>query len=98
MKQHLKSRFIWAKVNGVGINKVLIDLATEINLMPHSSLRKIGKYEIDLRPHNMVMSNYEGKTSKYLKVIQVDINVSTTITPTLFVVITTKANYNLLLG
>lgn len=98
MKHHLKSLFIWAKVNGVGINKVLIDLATKINLTPHSSLRKIGKYETDLRLHNMVMSNYEGKTSKYLKVIQVDITVGTIITPTLFVVITTKANYNLLLG
>lgn len=43
----------------------------------------------------MVVSNYEGKTLGFL---QVDMVVGTTTRPTLFVVVPTKANYNLLLG
>lgn len=98
MKKHLKPFFIWAKVDNVGVNKVPVDWGTMINLMPHSLLKKIGNFDTDLKPHNMVMSNYEGKTSKALGIIQVDINIVTTIIPTLFMVIPTKENYNLLLG
>lgn len=46
----------------------------------------------------MVLLNYEGKTNKTLGVIQVDIMVGTTTRPTLFIVMLTKTNYNLLLG
>lgn len=60
-------------------------------------LRNIDKCDTNLNPHNMVMSKYEGKTSKTLGVIQVEVIVGTTSTPALSVVIPTKANYNLLL-
>lgn len=46
----------------------------------------------------MVMSNYEGKISKALRVIQVNIVVGIIIRQTLFVVIPSKVNYNLFLG
>ncbi|KAK2422492.1 hypothetical protein QL285_033024 [Trifolium repens] len=62
MKNHLKPLFIRAKVEGVGINKVLIDGGAAVNLMPLSMLPKIGKYDCDLSAHNIVLSNYEGKT------------------------------------
>lgn len=65
--------------------------------MPHSLLKKIGNYDTDLRPHNIVFSNYEGKTSKALGVIQVDIVVDTIVRPTLLMIILTIASYNLLL-
>ncbi|MCI38536.1 hypothetical protein A2U01_0059764, partial [Trifolium medium] len=43
MKSHLKPLFIQAKVNNVGVNKVLIDGGAAVNLMPEFLLRKIGK-------------------------------------------------------
>jgi hypothetical protein len=61
MKNHLKPLFIRAKVEGVGVNKVLIDGGAAVNLMPQSMLPKIGKYDSDLSAHNIVLSNYEGK-------------------------------------
>lgn len=45
----------------------------------------------------MVLSNYEGKTSSILGVVQVDLVVGTTTRSTLFMVINSKANFNLLL-
>ncbi|MCI31552.1 hypothetical protein A2U01_0052764, partial [Trifolium medium] len=53
MKNHLKPLFVRAKVNNVGVNKVLIDGGAAVNLMPHSLLNKIGKYDTDLHSHNI---------------------------------------------
>ena len=66
--------------------------------MPHFMLRKIGKFDTDTKPHNMVLLNYEGKIGTPLGVIQVDLTVGTITRPTMFMVVETKANYNLLLG
>lgn len=98
MKSHLKPLFIKEKVDSYGVNKVLVDSGAEVNLMPHSLFRKIGKFNTDLRTHNMVLSNYEGKTDHSLGEIQMDLVVGTTVRPILFMVIPYKVNYNLLLG
>lgn len=97
MQQHLKPLYIRAKVEGVGVNKVLIDCRACINVMPHSLLKRIDMYDTDLESNNMVLFNYEGKTSRLFGVIQVDVVIGTITRPTLFVVIPTKINYNLLL-
>lgn len=55
------------------MNKILVDGGAVVNLMPHFLLVKIGKFDIDLRHHNMVFSNYEGKTGQTTGVIQMDI-------------------------
>lgn len=60
MQQHLKPLYIRAKVEGVGVNNVLIYCGACINVMPHSLLKRIGKYDTDLKSNNMVLSNYEG--------------------------------------
>ena len=98
IQQHLMPLYIRAKVNGVWINKVLIDCGAYVNVMLQSLLEKIGKFTIDLAYNNMGLSNYEGKASKPLGVIQVDIDVGFTTRPTLFMVVPTRVNYNLLLG
>lgn len=90
MKQHLKSLFIWAKVDGVGVNKVLVDGGAVINVMPNSLLRRTGKKGTDLRLHNMILCDYKGKMSNVLGVIKVNIAVGTIVRPTLFVVISPK--------
>src|ERR1044072_2113111 len=98
MKSHLKPLYIWAKVEDMGINKVLIDGGAAINLMPYTLLKKIGKSISELKPHNMVLSDFEGKTTKSLGMILLSVKVGTVIRPTLFVVVSSKANYNMLLG
>ena len=98
MMYHLKPLFIKAKVEGIAINKVFVDGGAAVNLMPLTLFKKIGKNDDDLRQHNIVLSNYEGKTSNILGVIQVDLAVGTTTRSTLFMVINSKVNFNLLLG
>ncbi|XP_050918666.1 uncharacterized protein LOC127136113 [Lathyrus oleraceus] len=98
MMYHLKPLFIRAKVDGITVNKVFVDGGATINLMPHTLFKKMGKGDEDLRQHNMVLSNYEGKTNNIIGVIQVDLSVGTRTCSTLFMVINSKANFNLLLG
>lgn len=94
---HLKPLFIIAKVDGMEVNKVFINGGATINLMPYTLFKKMGKIDEDLRQYNMVLSNYEGKTSNIMGVVQVDLAVGTTTRLTLFMVIDSKANFNLLL-
>ena len=98
MKGHLKPLYIRAKVEQVGINKVLVDGGAAVNLMPQFMLKKIGMFDTDVKPHNMVLSNYEGKIGHTLGVIQVELTVGSITRPTMFMMIPAKENYNLLLG
>lgn len=98
MMYHLKPLFIRVKVRGMAVNKVFIDRGDAVNLMPYTLFKKRVKGEEDLRQHNMVLLNYEGKTSNIIGVVQVDLDVGTNTRSTLFMVIDSKANFNLFLG
>ena len=98
MKGHLKPLLIQAKVNDIRVNKVLVDGDVDVNLMPWSLLMKIGKFDTDLKPHNIVLSNYEGKAGLSLGALQVNLTVGTVTISTSFMVVPSKANFNLLLG
>jgi len=41
MRLHLKPLLIQAKINGMGVNKVLVDGNATVNLLPQSFLKKI---------------------------------------------------------
>jgi hypothetical protein len=98
MKSHLKPLFIQAKVNDVGVNKVLVDGGAAVNLLPQFLLKKIGLSEFDLKPHNVILSNYEGKSGSSFGAVEIDLVVGTVRRSTLFLVVASKANFNLLLG
>ena len=77
-------------VDGIAVNKVFVDGGATVNLMPYTLFKKMGKCGDDLRQHNMVLSNYEWKTSNILGVVQVDLAIGTTTRSTLFMVINSK--------
>ena len=62
MRSHLKPLLIMAKVEETAINKVLVDCGATVNIMPHHILKKIIKFDTDIRSHNVVLSDYEGST------------------------------------
>jgi len=82
MRLHLKPLFIQAKINGVGVNKVLVDGGATLNLLPH----------------NVILTNYEGTTENSLGVVVVDLIVESISRTTMFMVVPSKANFNVLLG
>lgn len=97
IKIHMKPLFIRDKIGSVGANKILINGGATLNLMSHYMMKRIRKDDTDTRPHNVVLSNYEGKVGTTMGVIQMDLVVGTITRPIMFIVITLKANYNLLI-
>jgi len=73
MRLHLKPLFIQAKINGVGVNKVLVDGGATVNLLPQLFLKKIRLFDSDSKPHNVVLTNYEGTTGNSLGAVEVDL-------------------------
>ena len=77
---------------------MLLDGGAAVILLSHCLLKEIGLSETDLKPHNVVLCNYEGKSKSSLGAIEVDLVVGTVKRPNLFLVVESTANYNLLLG
>ncbi|KAI5425884.1 hypothetical protein KIW84_031635 [Lathyrus oleraceus] len=98
MKSHFIPLLITGKVKNILVNKILVDCGATMNLMPYRMLEKIGKYDTDAKPHNMVLTNYEGKLGSTLGAIQVELTVGTVTRSTMFMIVETKANCNMLLG
>ena len=82
----------------IGINKVLVDGGVAANLIPQSLLKRIGKTTKYLKPLNVILSNIEGKAGHSLASLQVSLMVGNVVRPTLFMVVPSKAKFNLLLG
>ncbi|XP_039686971.1 uncharacterized protein [Medicago truncatula] len=69
-----------------------------VNLLPQSFLGKIGVYDSDLKPHNVILTNYEGTSGNSLGAIELELVVGSTRRITTFMVVPSKANFNVLLG
>lgn len=65
MMYYLNPFLIRVKVDGMALNKVFVNGGVAVNLMSHSLFKKMGKTDEDLRPYNMVLSNYEGKSTTF---------------------------------
>lgn len=98
MRLHLKLLFIQAKINGVGVNKGLVDGGATVNLLPQSFLGKFGLFDSDLKPHNVILTNYEGTAGNSLGAVELDLVVGSVRRTTKFMVVPSMANFNVLLG
>ena len=84
MTHHLKPLIIQAKINGVRVNKVLVDGGATVNLLSQSILSKIGLIDSDLKPHNVVLTNYEGMNGNSLCDVEVELIVGSVSRTTMF--------------
>ena len=64
MKTHLKPLFIKAKAEGKIIKRVLIDGGAAINLISEHVVQKLNKTCSDVIPRNMVITDFNGRTTK----------------------------------
>jgi len=55
-------------------------------------------FDSDLKSHNVILTNYEGTTGNSLGVVEVDLIVGSISRTTMFMVVPSKANFNVLLG
>nr|KYP40047.1 hypothetical protein KK1_038629 [Cajanus cajan] len=98
MKDHLKPLLLTLMIEGVEVNKVLVDEGATINTLPQTMLKRFRKTLADLKPHNILISDYAGKSSQLEGMILLDVQIGSVKMTTMFIVTPLKANFNVLLG
>lgn len=95
MTEHLKPLYIKARLNGKEISRVFVDGGAVLNVMPVSTLRKLGKTKEDLVSTNMKMTNFTGETKG---VLVADVTVGSKTVSSSFFMVDAKTTYSILLG
>nr|KYP48747.1 Transposon Ty3-G Gag-Pol polyprotein [Cajanus cajan] len=98
MKGHLKPLLLTLMIEGHEVNKVLVDGGAAVNILPRTMLKRFGKSTADLKPHNILISDYAGKSSHPEGMILLDVQIGSVKRTTMFIVTPSKANFNVLLG
>nr|KYP35446.1 hypothetical protein KK1_043514 [Cajanus cajan] len=98
MKDHLKPLLLTLMIEGVEVNKVLVDGGAAINILPQTMLKCFGKTLEDLKPHNILISDYAGKSSQPEGMILLNVQIGSVRRTIMFIFTPSKANFNGLLG
>nr|KYP69520.1 hypothetical protein KK1_008711 [Cajanus cajan] len=98
MKNHLKPLLLTLMIERIEVNKVLVDGGAAINILPQTLLKRFGKALADLKPHNILISDYAGKSSQPEGMILLNVQIGSVRTTTMFIVTPSKSNFNVLLG
>jgi hypothetical protein len=96
--KHLKALYLKGFINGLPVNKILVDTGMTVNIMPYSVLRWLGRSTGDLIKTNVTLSDFNGQTSKAQGVLSVDLTIGNKTVPTSFFIINSKSTYNVLLS
>ena len=69
-----------------------------LNVMPYSTVRKLGKSHKDLKETNTTMSNFTGGSTLALGFLIAELTVGPKTTNTVFFVVNAKPGYSVFLG
>jgi hypothetical protein len=96
---HLKSLFVRGHIDGIPIDKMLVDGGAAINLMPYSLYRKLGKQDNELVKTNMKLNGVGTDSSIEAKgVTSVELTIGTKTLAVAFFIVDVEGNYSLILG
>ena len=98
MTQHVKPMYINAFFDGIQMNRVLVDNGAAVNLLPKSSLKKLGKRNPKLIPTSITIAGFARDKQMAQGILPINLSVETRDYMTTFFVIDNNAKYNALLG
>ncbi|GKV01604.1 hypothetical protein SLEP1_g14149 [Rubroshorea leprosula] len=90
--------YISAHMDGVPVNRVLVDNGAAVNVIPPSMLRNLVKNSKDLVYTDVTISDFTGGVSKSKGVLPVALTVGSKTSMSAFFVVDSSATYNALLG
>jgi hypothetical protein len=95
--KHLKAPYLKGYINGHPVNKMLIDTGVEVNIMPYSVLRQLGRSAEDLIKTNVTLSDFSGQALEAQGILNVDLTVGSKTVLTSFFIVSSKSTYTVLL-
>ena len=98
MVKKMSALHIQGWINGHPLKRIFIDGGAAVNVLPISTLTKIGKSRSDMVPTKTTISSFAGDESVPMGCLVLDVTVGSVVTPTLFFIMGTKATYQALLG
>ncbi|XP_020234174.1 uncharacterized protein LOC109814215 [Cajanus cajan] len=72
-------------IEGHEVNKVLVDGGAAVNILPRTMLKRFGKSTADLKPNNILMSDYAGNSSHPESMILLDVQIGSVTRTTMFI-------------
>jgi hypothetical protein len=94
---HIKPLYLCAKIKGEETGKELVDNGTAVNTLPRNMLEVIEKTVEDLTPTRVVISGFSGKVLQAKRMIEVSFKLDSLTAQTMFFIVDTVPNYNVLL-
>ncbi|GKV34835.1 hypothetical protein SLEP1_g43177 [Rubroshorea leprosula] len=98
MARHIRPLYIHAHLDGMPINRVLVDNGATANVLPTCILHKIGKSLGDLMETEVTISDFTGGVNRSRGILPVELTVGNRTLMCAFFVVDTIATYNALLG
>ncbi|GKV47379.1 hypothetical protein SLEP1_g54284 [Rubroshorea leprosula] len=98
MARHIRPLYIHAHLDGMPINRVLVDNGAAVNVLPTCILHKIGKSLGDLMEIEVTISDFTGGVNRSRGILPVELTVGNRTLMCAFFVVDTIATYNALLG
>nr|CAD1824993.1 unnamed protein product [Ananas comosus var. bracteatus] len=90
--------FIRALIEGRPVGRVMVDGGAMVNVMPTSFFRKLGRGKNELKPTDIIMTDFTGSGQQARGVLTTEITVGSKTLKTTFFVVNADSHYNLLLG
>jgi hypothetical protein len=94
----MKPLYVKGHLNGVPINRMLVDGGACVNILLHVVFQKLGHKEEELMRTNMILSGFIGTASEAKGVISKELTVGSKMIPTEFFVVDVRGKCNALLG
>ena len=98
MTKYVRPLFIKVYLNGVMVNKVLVDNGAAINIMPSSTLKKINKKNSKLIQTQVIISRFASDKKDTKGSIPIDTMVGSKKSRVAFFIVDVNPSYNALLG
>lgn len=85
-------------MEGIPVNRILVDNGATVNILPSTMLKKLGKQEHDLLSTELIVTNFTGGVIKVKGILPIDLTVGNLTLPIAFFMVETLASYNALIG
>jgi hypothetical protein len=97
-EEHMKPLYVKGHLDGVPVNRMMIDGKASVNIMPMSLFKELGHTEGDLKWTNMSLSGFLGEPTEAKGIVSKGLTIGSKTMPTSFFVVDVKGRYNVLLG
>ncbi|KAL0420666.1 UNVERIFIED_CONTAM: hypothetical protein Slati_3089500 [Sesamum latifolium] len=97
-KPHNRPLFVLGFIQEQRVNRILIDGGSAVNIMPKTTMKKMGITSEDLSRSRLTIQGFDQGTQRAVGMTWLDLTVGELKASTLFHVIDARTSYNLLLG